>query len=158
MRLPSIAFALTVLLAASAARADSTVDKASRAAQLKREGNEAMVSMRYADALAKYEEANRLAPHDASILYNLGRAHQLLGNSAEALDALERFAELSPAMRKTIPSFDALLEDVRAHVAIVNVSCEPVVERALVLVNDKVVAERCASMQLRVPSGRARVR
>jgi hypothetical protein len=133
-------------------------DETSRAAQLKREGNDAMLRMQYVDALAKYQEANRLAPDDPSILYNLGRAYQLVGAFPQALDALERFAALSPEMRAKVPNFDALFADVRSRVATVTVACHPAPSRALVLLNDKVIAQRCSGDSIRVVAGSARVR
>src|SRR5580700_9805040 len=59
-----------------------------RAAQLKQQGDAAMESLHYADALGAYTQAYALS-RDPALLYNQGRAQQALGNFPDALLALE---------------------------------------------------------------------
>src|SRR5262249_18327389 len=53
---------------------------------------------------------------------------------------------------------DALLADVRSRVATVTVACRPAASRALVVLNDRVIANRCTGDSIRVVAGAARVR
>jgi hypothetical protein len=82
-----------------------------------------MDELRYADAVAAYAKGYELRP-DPVFLYNLGRAHQALGNYPAALDELERFkSEAPPALRTRVAGLDGLLERVRARVATIVVHC-----------------------------------
>ncbi len=63
---------------------------AAEAALLKQQGDALMDALDYPGALRKYEEA--YAKHaDAALLYNQGRALELMGRFPEALDLLRRF-------------------------------------------------------------------
>jgi hypothetical protein len=64
---------------------------------------------RYQEAIKEFEEAHRLAPH-ASALYNVGRCHESLGNSAQAVDHYER-AQKAPGVDA------ALLADLAQRIA-----------------------------------------
>src|SRR5437899_856477 len=64
--------------------------EADRVGALKKRGDDAMDSLRYADALAAYSEAYSLSK-DPALLYNKGRADQALGDYPSALQELERF-------------------------------------------------------------------
>src|SRR3954464_13323394 len=68
-----------------------------RAAKLRGEGNQAMLDMRYVDALAAYQQALALEPSYSGVLYSITRAHQLLGEFAEALSTLEAFSQRATA-------------------------------------------------------------
>src|SRR5262245_56384611 len=95
--------ALSILLALTCAapriaiadRSAPTEQERSRAAELKKKGDDAMVSLRYGDALAAYEEASALVD-DPALLYNRGRALQGLGQFPEALEQLEAFQAKAP--------------------------------------------------------------
>ena len=65
--------------------------RGARAANLREQGNQAMLDMRYVDALSAYEQSLALAPEYLGALYSIARAHQLLGEFPEALSTLERF-------------------------------------------------------------------
>ena len=107
------------------------------AAELKKRGDDAMESLRYADALSAYEQAYAISK-DAALLYNEGRAQQALGNFPEAVKALERFAaEAPPELRARVPKLDELIADVRKHVAKLAIRCET--RGARVLIRDRVV-------------------
>src|SRR5690349_16879524 len=87
------------------------------AQRLKAEGDQALVDGRYAQALESYRRAAAIEP-DPALDYNLGRTLQALGRSAEALDALERFAhEASPDLIARVPRLDELMSELRANVA-----------------------------------------
>lgn len=83
----------------------------------KRRGDEAMVAIRYEEALGHYRRAYEQTKNPA-LLYNMGRAYEGLADFPKALDALEEFAEkASPELKARVPKLDELLADVRNHVA-----------------------------------------
>src|SRR4051794_30916405 len=95
----SISALLLVALATASPRASfaqappaAAAPAVSRAAELKKRGDDAMDSLRYDDALAAYAEAYGIT-RDAALLYNQGRALQALGRYPEALASIERFAK-----------------------------------------------------------------
>jgi hypothetical protein len=109
-----------------------------RAAKLRLAGNEAMISLGYADALAAYEQALALTPNDATLLYNIARARQLLGDFPEALTALEQFeARATAEQRARAGKLDALYAQLRPRVATLTLECD--VKGARVLVRDHVL-------------------
>jgi hypothetical protein len=92
----SSAAALGLLLALAAGRAEAQTEAQKKEAQalqvagvhlMERGDNEA--------ALEKFESAFRLFP-SPKILFNMGRAHQALGQQVEALTAFERFLDEAP--------------------------------------------------------------
>ncbi len=111
---------------------------ADHAAKLRAQGNDAMLAMRYADALAAYQEAARSTPDDASLYYSIARAYQLLGDYPESLTALERFEkQASPEMKGKVGKLDDLYAQIRPRVATLNLKSS--VAGARVLVGNKVV-------------------
>lgn len=107
-------------------------------AKLRAQGNEAMLGMRYSDALAAYEQAARLAPDDAGLDYSIARAHQLLGEYPLALDALERFEERAPSAAKArVGKLDELYAQIRPRVSVLDLRCA--VSGARVIVRDRVI-------------------
>ena len=114
-RIPGI---LTLVLALAAARSVAAQD-----VSLKAKADAEMDALQYTDALAHYEQAYELT-HDPALLYNQGRALQALGRYPDALGRLERFrTDASPELRAKVPKLDALIDDVRNHVAKITVSC-----------------------------------
>lgn len=117
---------LPALVAAPAWRAraaEAATDVAARAAALKKKGDAAMDALNYADAVAAYTEAYEVGK-DPAVLYNKGRALQALGRYPEAVAELERFrAEAPPELRAKVPKLDALIDEVRAHVSTLTVTC-----------------------------------
>jgi hypothetical protein len=133
-RSATAALALAIGLIAGAAHAEPTassppvpesgVAAPDPAADAKRRGDDALVTGRHAEALAAYQEAVALRP-DPALVYNIGRAHQGLGDYPAALDALETFERTAPPdVRARVPGLPVLLADVRKHVALVFVSSD----------------------------------
>ncbi|HEY3667701.1 MAG TPA: PEGA domain-containing protein [Polyangiaceae bacterium] len=111
---------------------------AERAAKLREEGNQAMLEMRYVDALAAYEQALALAPSYAGTLYSIARAQQLLGDFPAALTALTRFqSEASSEVKARVGQLDQLFAELRSRVGTLQLSCN--VKGARVLVRDKLI-------------------
>ena len=147
---PAVAHAQTP---ASAPLPASAAPPAERAADLKKRGDDAMESLRYADALGAYAQAYALTK-DPALLYNQGRAQQALGNFPEALADLERFAsEASPELRARVPKLDELIGDVRKHVAHLAIQCAT--RGARVLVRDRVVGTTPLAAPLDLDAGYA---
>lgn len=132
-----------------------TADPKAEAAALKKKGDAAMDALQYADALAAYTEAYALAK-DPALLYNRGRALQLMGRFPEALVELEKFkAEAPPELLAKVPKLDPLIADVKSRVAFVTLKCN--VAGAQVVVRDKVVGTTPLE-SVALVSGKARVK
>lgn len=86
-----------------------TSGAAAEAAVLKQQGDALMDALDYPGALKKYEDA--YAKHaDAALLYNQGRALELMGRFPEALDLLRRFdAQASPELHAKLPNLAQLI-------------------------------------------------
>ncbi|MBM4363763.1 MAG: PEGA domain-containing protein, partial [Deltaproteobacteria bacterium] len=124
-----------------------------QAAALKAEGDRAMQSLRYADALEAYRGAAKLAPSPA-LRYNEGRALQALGRYPEALDALRAFALEAPAeLRAKVPGLDALLADLQARVGTLELLTAP--PGAVVVVRGAVVGRTPLARPIALNSGPA---
>lgn len=109
-----------------------------RASGLRSAGNQAMLEMRYVDALAAYRESAALAPEYTGIWYSIARAHQLLGEFAEALTSLERFErEAAPETKAKVGQLDRLFAELRARVGTLQLTCN--VQGARVLLRNKVI-------------------
>jgi hypothetical protein len=94
----------------------------SSADDAKRRGDEAMIAIRYEEALAHYRRAYEQTKNPA-LLYNMGRAYEGLADFPNALDALDEFAvKASPELKARVPKLDELLNDVRRRVATMIVS------------------------------------
>jgi hypothetical protein len=109
-----------------------------RAAKLRDDGNDAMLAMRYPDALAAYQAALELTPEDTRLLYNIARAEQLLGAYPEALTALESFAaHVGSEAKAKVGGLDDLFAELRRRVSTLDLKCS---ERgARILVGDKII-------------------
>jgi hypothetical protein len=83
----------------------------------KRQGDEAMIALRYEEALAHYRRAYE-ATKNPALLYNMGRAYEGLADFPKALDALEEFSEkAAPDLKARVPRLAELITDVRNRVA-----------------------------------------
>ena len=134
------------------AAGEGTPERA-RAGEAKRRGDEAMDSLRYADALAAYSEAYALS-RDPALLYNTGRAYQALGDFPAALAQLERFGtEAPPDLRARVPKLNELLAELRARVSTLTLRSN--VAGARVLVRDRVVGTTPLEAPLKLSAGRA---
>ena len=124
--------------AAAAAVAPLASAEAEQAATLRSEGNQAMLDMRYVDALAAYQQALALEPSHSGVLYSITRAHQLLGEFAEALTTLEAFSQrATPEERAKVGRLDRLFAELRARVGLLQLSCN--VKGARVLLRDRFI-------------------
>lgn len=133
-------FALAVFFVALPAWADDAVD------DLKKRGAQAMSDLNYREALDLYRRAQKLAPDDAALHYNVGRAHQALGELPEALDAVQEFAKrATPELRARVPKLEELLRDLRAHVGELTVRCSRDVADGRVSIAGRPVLETCTT-------------
>ncbi len=127
-------------------------DDSARAVALKKLGDDSMDSLRYIEALAAYSEAYTLS-RDPVLLYNMGRAHEVLGNYPEALEELEQFqAQAMPDLRAKVPHLAERLSVLRSHVAVLTVRSN--VAGARVLLRDKTVGVTPLEKPLKTSSGR----
>ena len=156
---PFCAYLVAILLLAlsfapSTARADDAA--MARVEDLKKRGNQAMMELNYGEALDAYTKAIGIAPDDAALYYNLGRAHQAREDYPEALDALSTFVQkASPELRAKVPNLDELLADVRSRVGVVQIACTADVADATITIGDKARMKGCArapkTVRLSVP-------
>lgn len=94
---------------------------AADAASLKSEGDALMDARDYPGALAKYQEAFRLSS-DPALLYNQGRALELMGRFPDALEILQRFdAKASPELHEKVPNLKQLLEAIEGQTCMLTV-------------------------------------
>jgi PEGA domain-containing protein len=93
----ALLLAALLLAAASPARADAPPASAATAqakARFKR-GTELYREARYREAIAEFEEANRLRPHGV-IFYNLAQCHERVGDIPAALRAYHEYLRAVP--------------------------------------------------------------
>jgi PEGA domain len=131
----------------------STPEEESRAAELKRQGDEKREEKRYEDAIALYEQSYAIVPNPA-ILYNKARAYDFLGEFPRALDLLEEFErKASPELKAKVNGLEKVIADVTARVSTLNVSTN--VAGAEIRINGRIVAKLSATVvtTLRVKSG-----
>ena len=102
----------------SAATSASTVAAATpdeEAATLKKTGDEAMLALRYEDALGAYARSHALRPNPA-LHYNRARALEALTRYAEALEAYEAFVREAPVeLQAKVPGLVAHVAEVRGR-------------------------------------------
>jgi hypothetical protein len=126
--LPRVAWAQS---ASSTVPADSDADK--------RQGDDAMIALRYEEALTHYRRAYE-ATHNTALLYNMGRAYEGLADFPKALDALEEFAEkAAPDLKARVPKLGELINDVRNRVATMILSSA--VPGAEIRLGDRVIGQ-----------------
>jgi PEGA domain/TPR repeat len=147
----AIAVLAASALASTSARAADDDDK--------KRGHQAMMDMNYSDALAAYQKALAQNPSDASLHYNIGRAHQAREEYPEALDALTEFDKrASPEVRAKVPALAQLLLDVRARVGTIRLRCTVAVPSAKVSIGDRVRIDGCPTeaqvVRFSVPPGK----
>lgn len=143
-------FSLTLFLLSAAPRQAHA--QTSDAAEEKKRGDEAMVALRYQEALDHYRKAYEPTKNPA-ILYNMGRAFEGLGDFPKALDALEEFSDKAPTeLKAQVPKLEELLRDLRNRVATLVVSAP--VEGAEIRLGEKVIGKtRTGQVVLRVNAG-----
>ena len=125
------------------------------ASKLRDQGNEAMLGMRYSDALASYQQALHLSPESAGLNYSIARAYQFLGEYPDALRALESFEkDATPETKAKVGKLDALYAQLRPRVATLKLACKA--PGARVLLRDKVIGTTPLP-PTRLPSGAATI-
>lgn len=124
--------------------------------EAKRKGDEAMIALRYQDALTHYQQAYE-ATKNPALLYNMGRAYEGLAEFPKALDALEEFNDKAPnELKSRVAKLDDLLRDVRNRVATLVVSCS--VENAEIRLGEKVIGRtRIGQTVIRVNAGKQKL-
>ncbi|MBM4357756.1 MAG: PEGA domain-containing protein [Deltaproteobacteria bacterium] len=96
----------------------ATTPTAEQAASLKAEGDRLMADFMYADALARFEEAIAIGGSPA-LLYNSGRALEMLARYPEALERLRSFQTRAPAdLLAKVPNLAALILDIERHTCV----------------------------------------
>jgi hypothetical protein len=118
----------------------------------KRKGDEAMIALRYQEALGHYQRAYEQTKNPA-LLYNMGRAYEGLGEFPKALDALEEFSDkAAPDLKARVPRLGELVTDVRNRVATLILSSP--VEGAEIRLGNRVLGNtKQGQTILRVNSG-----
>jgi hypothetical protein len=140
---------------ASASTAPAPPSPEERAAELKKQGDVAMDSLRYDDALAAYQQAYGISQSPA-LLYNMGQVYRARGQYPEALDALTRFDQQAPPeLKAQVPKLAELLAEVRAHVATLTFHVN--VAGARILVRASQVGVTPVSGPLRLNAGPAKI-
>lgn len=138
-KLPT-ALALAAALVASPASADEDA-----VSELRRQGNDAMQRLNYSEAIELYTKALAVAPNDAALHYNLGRAYQAREDYSAALRSFEAFTRLaSPELRAKVQGLDVLVEDLKKRVVTLVVRCSAVVDPVRILLDNRVVATSCS--------------
>ncbi|MBX3186654.1 MAG: PEGA domain-containing protein [Labilithrix sp.] len=154
----SFALALALFMVASIAYAQERAaspspEDAARAAEIKKRGDAAMDSARPAEALAAYVEAYAITKEPA-LLYNKGRALQVMGEYPQAIEELEAFDRTAPPeLKARVPGLARMIADLRARVTTLTLSCD--VMAAKVRLRDRTLGKCPLPEQILVPSGRA---
>jgi hypothetical protein len=131
---------------------DDVVTPSTNADEDKRKGDEAMIALRYEEALTRYRSVFE-ATKNPALLYNMGRAYEGLGDFPKALDALEGFQEKAPAdLKARVPKLQELIDDVRKRVSTMIVSSN--VAGAEIRLGNKVIGKtKMGQTFLRVTAG-----
>lgn len=163
--IPSRLVALTALVVATCfahpanAQPASTDEAAAEeepdeATLLKQRGDEALRTLRYAEALELYDRAYALSKSPA-LLYNQGRALQALRRFPDALEKLEAFRRDAPEeLRARVPQLDELIAEVRGKVAVVTVTSNV---KGAVVTLDQTRLGKAPIRELRVNAGGATI-
>ena len=133
--LVAIVFAGAVYTAPALAQSKSQRE----ATALKKQGDKAYDSMRYAEALDAYNRSYEAHP-DPRLFYNRGRAYAAMSRYPEALEQLVAFKSKAPkhVLRK-VPQLDDLILEVRAKVSILRLKSK--VRGARVVLRDRVLGQ-----------------
>jgi hypothetical protein len=114
LRLLPLAWLCALLLVARVAPAQD-------AAALKAEGDTLMETFKYSEALDRYERAYA-ASSDPALLYNQGRALELMARFPEALEKLRAFdAKAPPELHAKVPNLGKLLDEIESKTCVLTV-------------------------------------
>lgn len=128
---------------------------ATRAKERKLEGDRAMDSLRYADALTAYNEAYTLNPEPA-LLYNLGRTLEALDRLPEALEKLELFrSSASAELLAKVPGLKDRIANIQKRISQLTIKVN--VEGARILVRDAVAGKSPLEKPIVLKAGKAGV-
>lgn len=123
------------------------------ATKLKKQGDQAMLELRYEDALDAYGKSYALQSNPA-LHYNRGRALEALGRYSEALEAYEAFdAQGSAELKAKVPGLADHVKDVRKRVTTLTLHVDTAGAR--VLLRNVVLGTTPFSAPVRVNSGKA---
>ncbi|MBK9264977.1 MAG: PEGA domain-containing protein [Polyangiaceae bacterium] len=126
-----------------------------RAKERKLEGDRAMDSLRYADALTAYNEAYALHPEPA-LLYNLGRTLEALDRLPEALEKLELFQSAAPPeLLAKVPGLQNRIANIKKRTSQLTIKVN--VEGARILVREAVAGKSPLDKPLMLKAGKASV-
>jgi hypothetical protein len=121
----------------------------------KQQGDEAMVALRYSDALAAYREVYA-STSDPALLYNMARAYQGLERFPEALDHFEQFkTRASPELLAKVATLDTLVEQVRSRVSTLSIQADQ--PGARIVLRDAEIGKTPVHRNFRVNAGKARL-
>jgi hypothetical protein len=111
-----------------------------------------MDTLRFSDALAAYAAAYDLEK-DPALLYDQGRAFQLLGDYPNALARFEQFeATAPPEVRERVRTLPQVVADLRARVTSLVIVCD--VRGAQIRLRDKLVGVAPLAGPVRVNAGK----
>jgi PEGA domain len=126
-----------------------------RAKERKLEGDRAMDSLRYADALTAYNESYALIPESA-LLYNLGRTLEALDRLPEALEKLELFrSSAPPELLAKVPGLKERISGIQKRISQLTIRVN--VEGARILVRDAVAGKSPLEKPITLKAGKASV-
>jgi hypothetical protein len=152
-----VVFVVGLLVSPLQARADDAPlsPEQTKAAEIKKRGDEAMESGRPADALTAYTEAYALSK-DPALLFNKGRALQALGEYPQALNELDAFDKTAPPdLKSRVPGLAKLIDGVKQKVTTITITCD--VDRAQIRLRDRTIG-RCPMIEpIVVNAGKGRL-
>lgn len=126
-----------------------------RARDKKAEGDKAMDSLRYAEALVLYNESYALDPKPA-LLYNLGRTHEALDQLPEAAEKLEAFQQSAPPeLLAKVPNLKDRIANIKKRISQLTIKVN--VPGARILVREVVVGQSPLEKPLVLKAGKASV-
>jgi hypothetical protein len=126
-----------------------------RAQEKKAEGDKAMDSLRYAEALVAYNESYALDPKPA-LLYNLGRTHEALDQLPQAVEKLEAFQKTAPPeLLARVPNLKDRIANIKKRVSQLTINVN--VPGARIFVRDVVVGQSPLGKTLALKAGKANI-
>jgi hypothetical protein len=144
--------AVSTSYAAPTAKAPVVEDEAT---SFKKKGDQAMLELRYEDALDAYAKSLALQPNPA-LHYNRGRALEALGRYAEALEAYEEFSKnASPDLKAKVPGLADHVKEVRQRVTTLTLNVKT--SGARVVLRNVVLGVAPFAAPVRVNAGKATI-
>ena len=117
----SLAFVAVLAGAGRAGAADEPAEVRARAAALQSEGHKLLLEHDDAGALEKFQAAYQLVP-SPKVLFNMGRAHERLGQDTEAFECFDRFlADARDVPPQSRAEAERSRSELRARIAVVEI-------------------------------------